>query len=193
MATPAAAPRPDYGNTAVCQHGPMSTKDQALADMRASWDETEAVLARIPEDRMLEPGVSGDWTFKDVVAHLNGWRVLTLARLEGAQHDRAPAPAPWPADLDPDAESDVDQINDWIYQSSRGRPLQDVLAEYSQSFERMRAAVAAIPERNLTDPGRYPWMGGHPVAAVLDGTFGHLHEEHEPLIRAWLGRIGGPA
>ena len=37
----------------------MSTKDDTLADMRASWDEAEAVLARIPEDRMLEPGCGG--------------------------------------------------------------------------------------------------------------------------------------
>ena len=26
------------------------------------------------EDRMLQPGAMGDWTFKDVVAHLSGWR-----------------------------------------------------------------------------------------------------------------------
>jgi hypothetical protein len=156
---------------------------ERIEQERQLW---ERLLAEVGEGRMLEPGVTGDWTFKDVVAHLNGWRALTLARLEAAQHGRAPEPPPWPAHLDEDVESDVDEINDWIYQASQDRSLQDVLAEYSQSFGRMRAAAAAIAEGDLTDPGRYPWMGGHPLAAVLDGTFGHLHEEHEPLIRAWL-------
>jgi hypothetical protein len=171
-----------------------TTRKAALLEQieqeRQIW---EQLLAEVGEGRMLEPGVTADWTFKDVVAHLNGWRVLTLARLEAARHGRAPEPPPWPAHLDEDVEADVDQINDWIYRASQDRPLQDVLAEYSQSFERMRAAVAAIPERDLMDPGRYPWLGGYPLAAVLEGTFGHLHEEHEPALKAWLGRIGGAA
>jgi hypothetical protein len=158
---------------------------ERIEQERQIW---ERLLAEVGEGRMLEPGVMGAWTFKDVVAHLNGWRVLTLARLEAAQHRREPEPPPWPAHLDEDVESDVDEINNWIYRASQGRSLQDVLAEYSQSFERMRAAVAAIAEGDLMDPSRYPWMGGYPMAAVLDGTFGHFHEEHEPKLREWLRR-----
>jgi hypothetical protein len=152
---------------------------------RGLW---ERLLAEVGEGRMSEPGAMGDWTFKDVVAHLNGWRVLTLARLEAAQHGRDPEPPPWPAHLDEDDEGDLDQINNWIYRAGQDRPLQEVLAEYSQSFERMRAAVAAIGEGDLMDPGRYAWLSGHPLAAVLDGTFGHFHEEHEPGLREWLRR-----
>jgi hypothetical protein len=46
--------------------------------------------------------------------------------------------------------------------------------------------VAALPEGALTDPARYPWMDGYPLTASLDGSFGHLHEEHEAILRAWL-------
>ena len=39
---------------------------------RAFW---EGLVAEVGEARMLQPGATGEWTFKDVVAHLNGWRV----------------------------------------------------------------------------------------------------------------------
>ena len=46
------------------------TKGETLAAIereRAAW---ENLLAEVGEDRMLEPGPMGDWTFKDLVAHL---------------------------------------------------------------------------------------------------------------------------
>ena len=48
---------------------------------RAYW---EALLALVNEDDMLTPGVTGDWTFKDVVADLTAWRKRSVARFRGA-------------------------------------------------------------------------------------------------------------
>jgi hypothetical protein len=165
--------------------GRRATWLERIGRERQMW---ERLLAEVGDDRMLEPGAAGAWSFKDVVAHLNGWRVLTLARLEAARDGRDPEPPPWPAHLDEDVESDLDEINDWIYRAGQDRSLQDLLAEYSQSFDRMAAAVSAVSDQDLTNPARYPWLGGHPLEAVLDGTFGHFHEEHEPGLRAWLRR-----
>src|SRR5205809_1661617 len=87
---------------------------------RGLWDD---LVAEIGEDRMLQPGATGDWSFKDVVAHLHGWRIVTLARLAAARDHSEPAASPWPADLDENDEGDVDKINDWIYHANRDRPL----------------------------------------------------------------------
>lgn len=153
---------------------------------RIAW---ERLLADVGEQRMLQPGATGDWSFKDVVAHLNGWRAKTIENLEAAVAGRAPAPPPWPEDFDEDVEDQVDQINDWIYTTNRDRPLDQVLAEYRASFERMRAAVVALPERNLIEEGYYSWLGDRSLAMVIDSSFGHLHEEHEPVLRSWLGQV----
>jgi len=150
---------------------------------RAIW---EQFVAEIGQNRMLEPGATGDWTFKDVVAHLMGWRVWTLAKLDAARRGQAPPPMPWPAQLSED--TDTDAINDWIYTTNRDRPLRDVLNEYGQSFQRMRDAVLALPDRDLADPNRYAWMAGEPLGMVIEYSFGHLHEEHEPALREWLDR-----
>ena len=150
---------------------------------RGFW---EQLLAEVGEERMLEPGATGVWTFKDVVAHLNGWRSVSLARLDAALRGHAPAAAPWPAVLDED--DDVNEINAWIQQANRDRSLRAVLDEYGDSFQHMRDAVTVLSERNLYEPGRYPWLEGAALADILTASFGHLHEEHEPALRAWLDR-----
>jgi len=157
---------------------------------RANW---EQLLATVGEARMEQPGVVGAWTFKDVVAHLNGWRTRTLARLGAARAGVEPPPPPWPAGLDEDTEAGLTQINAWIERTGRERTLQEVLDESRRSFDQMRADVLALSEDDLTDPGRYPWMHGEPLGVVVGYSFGHFHEEHEADISAWLGRIGPAA
>jgi hypothetical protein len=150
---------------------------------QAFW---ERLVAEIGEERIQEPGAAGAWTFKDVVAHLNGWRALTLARLDAARQGRLPAAPPWPAQLH--EEDDTEEINAWIYEANRDRSLQQVLDEYRRSFQHMRDVVAALSERALSEPGQYSWLNGSALALVITNSFGHLHEEHEPALRAWLAR-----
>ena len=152
---------------------------------RGLWDD---LVAEIGENRMLQPGATGDWSFKDVVAHLNGWRIGTLARLAAARDHSDPDAPPWPSNLDEDDEGDVDKINDWIYRANRDRPLGAVLGEYRQSFQRMYDSTAALTDQDLNEVDRYSWLAGYRLADVITASFGHFHEEHEPVLREWLAR-----
>jgi hypothetical protein len=157
---------------------------EAIERERAVW---QRLVAEVRPERMELPGVAGDWTFKDVVAHLSGWRVLTVARLEAGRDGRAPV-APWPAHLT--EENDLDAINDWFLTRGRERTLQQVLGEYADSFDRMRDAVVALPEQELFESGRYEWLDGFPLADVVPFSFEHLHDDHMPELRAWIDRRG---
>jgi hypothetical protein len=147
---------------------------QAIDTERVYWQD---LAAEVGPERMEQPGPMGDWTFKDLTAHLTGWRERTIDRIEaGPGND---PPTPWPAHLTAD-----DEINDWIYAQNRDRPLPDVLTDHDQSYVRLAHAIAALPDDDLVTPGRFDWLDG---AALVDvELFGHLHEEHEPAIRAWL-------
>jgi Protein of unknown function (DUF1706) len=163
--------------------GRAATKDEVIAAIARERDAWEALLAEVGEDRMLEPGPMGAWTFKDLVAHLPGWRSRSLDRLEAAARGEPEPPPPWPAELETD-----DEINDWIQAANRDRPLADVLRDSRASFARLAEAVRALPDHDLDDPRRFPGLEGQALGpAVLSGDFfAHLHEEHEPSIRAWL-------
>jgi len=103
---------------------PLSpTRDEALAAFDAARREHQEFLASIPRERMTEPGATGPWSVKDVIAHLAAWRGWTVARLEAAVAGQLDAPPPWPSEL-----QDTDQINQWLYEQHRDEPLDAVLS-----------------------------------------------------------------
>src|SRR5690349_5003052 len=119
-------------------------KADVLARIEAARAEWQGLVAEVGEGRMEQPGPMGEWTFKDLAAHLTGWRERTIARLEAAGQGEEAPPPQWPRHL-----NDDDAINTWIYEQNRDRPLKDVLADADRSFERLAAAIAALPDEDI--------------------------------------------
>lgn len=164
-----------------------TSKAQLLAELKDEQNQWEALLSEIGEDHMTQPGVAGEWSIKDVVAHMTAWRRRTVARFQAAlRHEPLPAPE-WPANLD--ADDDVEAINAWFHAADRNRPLADVLDESRAVYQRLVETLAAFPEAELSDPTRITWVD--PSELPLTGAliFGHFHEEHEADMRAWLEKI----
>jgi hypothetical protein len=159
-----------------------TSKARLLDDLNAEQAQWETLLRDIGEDHMTQPGVAGEWSIKDIVAHLTGWRRRTVGRFQAAlRHEPSPAPD-WPSHLQTD-----DEINAWIYAANRDRPLSDVLRDSREVFQQLVETLDAFPEADLLDSGRFPWMEGSPLTGAA--FFGHFHDEHEPDMRAWFERI----
>jgi hypothetical protein len=158
------------------------TKEELLANLRRDRAAWETLLAEIGEERMELPGVTPEWTFKDMLVHLTNWwrrRVAVMAEIR-----RGEEPTPHPP------EEHVSIINDWVYYINRDRPLADVLRDARSVWQEMEAAALACPEEVLLEEGRYADFEGEALGpAVVGGFAGHFHEEHEPDIRAWLARL----
>lgn len=169
----------------------QTTKGEVLAAIDREREAWETLLAEVGEARMLEPGAMGDWTFKDLVAHLSGWRARSIARIEAAGRGEPDPAPPWPAEL----ETDDDAVNDWIYQQNADRLLGVVVDESRETYARLSEAIQLLPEERLNDPAAFPWLEGQALGPAIVGGdyFGHLHEEHEPAIRAWLATPPPPS
>jgi hypothetical protein len=159
------------------------TKGQILAAIEREREAWETLLVEVGEARMLEPGAMGDWTFKDLAAHITGWRARSLRRLEAAANGQPEPSPPWPTRLETD-----DEINEWIHEENRDRLLGEVIGESRESYARLAEIVQMLPDDALSDPDRFAWLEGEALGpAIVSGSFfGHLHEEHEPDIRRWL-------
>lgn len=160
----------------------------AIERERAAW---ETLLAEVGEAHMLTPGPMGNWTFKDLVAHLTGWRARTLQRLEAAANGKPEPPPPWPAALQEDDE--VDAINAWIQETNADLLLGEVIHDSRESYARLAEIVQMLPHDALRDPDAFPWLEGHSLgeAIVRGELFSHYYDEHEPQVRAWLAASQG--
>ena len=157
-------------------------KSAFLNGLREEYQQWEALLNQIGEERMDQSGVAADWSIKDIVAHLTGWRRRTVARLQAAQRGEGEPPPYWPAHLQTD-----DAINAWMYESNRGRSVRDVLDDSDHVFQQLVAAIEGLPDEFLSDPARHlPWLEAQSIKP--SDFFGHFHEEHEQDMRAWLAR-----
>lgn len=169
------------------EHDAISSRVQLQALLWRLRADLERLVAEAGPTRMDLPGVAGDWTLKDVIAHLAAWRWWSVARLEAAVRDEEPTP-PWGAGLDEDDDADTDRINRQFYEASRDRPVAAVLRDSRETLDRLEAALLALPEADLVAADRYPWLGGYPAAAIITGSAAHLYDDHEPAINDLLAR-----
>jgi hypothetical protein len=164
----------------LAQDQPMT--GARLAEMlrgeRAQWN---ALLDQVGLDRMDIPGVEGEWSVKQLVAHLTWYE---RAVVEGAQQALNTGTF---SRRRPDGMG-LDEMNTLIAEESRTRPASDALAEADAVFEQLLALIAACPDAILNDPQLLglpddmpPWM------RVANNSYAH-YREHEPALRAWLAR-----
>jgi hypothetical protein len=156
---------------------------ERLRDERAQW---ESLLAGLDEAQLTALTQPDQRSIKDIIAHLMAWQRLTLARLEAARWNQPPHPMDWPGHLDPN-EEDVDELNEWLYETYHTRPLAEILQTWRQVFQQVLETSEALSEEELADAGRYPWLGPWPLSAVLVGTYEH-HDEHLVQLRDWLAK-----
>ena len=140
---------------------------------RAEWDR---LIAEIPEKRMLEPALPGDWSIKDVIAHVNWYEremvnVVENRALLGSHLWEFPA----------------DERNIPIYEQNKDLPLKQVLAEHSELFEQLWGLVSQLDDEDLVDASRFDQMPAdwEPWRVIASNTYEH-YQQHIPDIRAWL-------
>jgi hypothetical protein len=160
-------------------------KSQLLNWLLEQHQKWQALLDRIGSARMDQPGVSADWSMKDIVAHLTGWNRWLVARLRAAERGEPEPPPPWPAQLQSE-----DDINAWIYAANHGRSVRDVLVDSQEAYQQLRAVIARLPDDvriEVIEPAYYlVWVGDQRFTA--GEFFYHFGEDHEPDVRAWLAR-----
>jgi hypothetical protein len=154
-------------------------RQELLAVFENAQAEFEALLEQVGEARLTEPGVTGSWSIKDIIAHVTAWEERPVAWLEALQQGTSPEPAPWPKGLDDD------QTNALIYEANRDRSLADVLARWRQVSRSIAQAIRTLSEDDLFNR-QIEWLGGNSLAEALPGnSYEHLND-HAALIREWL-------
>ena len=157
-----------------------TNKSELLEQIQAGRAAWEALLAQVEPERLTEPGVEGDWSLKDVIAHIAFYEQRAGNRLRAVARGTTPASHPVIKNLD------TDDANAWIYDQNENRPLAEVQAEEQAAYRQLLEALEPISDADLFTTGRFAWLESDALWETIPGnSYGH-YEEHIPPLQAWL-------
>jgi hypothetical protein len=164
-------------------------KQKLLDLMRAEFAFVQRTLDLISAEQMLIPNVQGPWSVKDTIAHLNAWQQRTLRWLQMARRGEGVA-GQHPVELEPGFGWDeIDAINAQSYEADKDRPLEEVLAEFKATFDRLYMEAEALPEEELFGKVGLSLFFRDPIwGYIASNTFLH-YREHIPPLRQWSDSI----
>ena len=151
-------------------------REDVIAALQKSFDDWQARLAALGEDEICARPAAGGWSLKDVLAHLNAWQQLSIARLEAALHGREPHYPDWISG-GPEDEGMLEVYNQRIYERCASQGWPEVRTRWQNDFTHFLQLAALLSEEDLKAQGKYAWMEGYPLLAVLFGSLEH-HNEH---------------
>jgi DinB family protein len=148
--------------------------------VRAELDE---LLRGASDAALRRPEIEGQWSCADILAHFAGY---TRGVADGLAKARGAAANSPPYDAPPglgDDEFNAIVVNYW-----RSRPSLELLKEERDAFRALVAEVDMLPADALDKEGKFAFLGGRSLAAILPGN-GHRHyREHFPAIMRGLRR-----
>jgi hypothetical protein len=130
------------------------SKAQALARLEEERALLEERVASLDPGSMLRPGVVGEWSVKDVLAHLADWEEHMLDWVASSRRgERVPGPEPglsW---------NRLKDFNRRVFERHRDERLDQVVEYFRGAHGRFMELVAAMPEEEMLKRGRYPLTG----------------------------------
>jgi hypothetical protein len=157
-------------------------KQELIAQIQTARAWIEAMLAELSEEQIETEGVQGDWSVKDVIAHLTTWErrgTEWIRSIVQGEEPQVPLPGhSW---------QDLERLNQETYQQNRHRPWQDVLAEFQGAFPPLMEQLQALAEEQLDETFQAEWTGGQVVTARQVVAWRYMHyRSHGRHIQDWL-------
>lgn len=163
----------------------MNMKEHILAALREQFNSWEQLLAILSEEQINTPHFDLDWSIKDVIAHLWAWQQISIARMEAGLHDQEPEFSKWIVESVENWEEDSDRVNALTFQTQHEKPWLEIYQNWKNGFLRFLEFGNEIPERDLLDGDRFPWLKGYSLAFILIASYDH-HQEHIEKLLASL-------
>lgn len=158
-------------------------KVELLTRLKHDRQELLETIAGIPQSVMIQPGVVGPWSLKDILVDLTLREAELVTLLFQARQGQKPSTLQV-------STVAVDEINARWYEENRERPLDRALADFGAVRQQTIRRVEEFSEADLTRSDRFPWAGSKPLSVwIAADTFVH-EAEHLEQIRKWRAATG---
>jgi uncharacterized damage-inducible protein DinB len=143
------------------------TRDEVLTLMQTERERVWNAIAELSEEAMSHPARDGDWSVKDILAHLAFWEQDATQRLEFIAAGRSDKIRYYGSD------EQIDETNADVYYRRRDWTLEQAMQALRRARERMLEALTAITDDQLASK-----PSGIPVLHWLAGDTYEHDQEH---------------
>lgn len=149
-------------------------RSQLLKRIDKAWQALMASYAGLTDEELLEPGVTGEWSIKDTIAHVTWWEEEALTHLptilDGGRPPRYSV-----------TYGGIDAFNALMAERKRELSLSEVLQERDETHRRLIAYLQTVPEDQIAQETRFR-------RRLRFDTYGH-YQLHAEAIRQWRDNL----
>lgn len=145
-------------------------RERLLQRVETAWRALMDSYAGLADGELLEPGVMGDWSVRDIIAHVTWWEEEALTHLPQILQGKRPPRYSV-------TYGGIDAFNARMTELKKGLSLVEVLRERDQTHRRLLALIEGAPEDPIRSDTRWRRR------LRLD-TYGH-YPKHAAAIRRW--------
>jgi hypothetical protein len=150
-------------------------KQQLLDDIEKTWTAFQASYEGLTPGQMQQPGVAGEWSVRDIFAHVTTWEEESLKHLPLIAAGERPGRYK-------ELYGGIDAFNAQMTAAKRELPLDEVLRQLEATHGRLVEYIAAAPYSQFASGTRCRRRLGW-------DSYKH-YPQHEQAIREWRGRLG---
>lgn len=158
-------------------------KTTLLNTIQAEYAQLESLLAPLNEAQLCAMPLDGEWSIKDIMAHVAVWEQICARWLEEFLRGVTPQPS----------ERLEDGVNNRIYRENRDRSLAEVRELFHDAHQQLLQQVdllaQTLSEEDLNGSHRFAWTEHWPgyslIAVIADNSYEH-YQDHAQHIRRLL-------
>ncbi len=161
---------PSFSLLVHCQPEVKMDRSQLLKRLDKAWEAFKESYAGLSDSELMEPGVTGDWSVRDIIAHVTRWEEEALTHLplilDGGKPPRYSV-----------TYGGIDAFNAQTTEQKRNLSLSEVLRQQDDTHRRLIDFIQSAPEDQFIRETRFRhrlWLD----------TYSH-YPKHAEAIRKW--------
>ena len=130
------------------------SKKELLESIQTTRDLLDKKFSKLTPVQMVLPGSMGDWSVKDILAHLVDWEQRFIGWYKAGLRGEVPkTPAPgftW---------RELPKLNKEGFEQLKDETLADVLEQYERSYPEILEIIKGMSEKEIFEAKHYEWTG----------------------------------
>lgn len=161
-------------------------KQELLEVIHYERNKLNKALECLTEEQKLRQGACGDWSVKDILAHLVDWEQRGLRWYRSGLQGEVPKT--------PDEQynwRELPALNNAIYENYRDWSLKDIKLVFEKTYEETLMVLEQMTEEELFTPNFYQWTGNSLLRDYVNANTASHYRWASKLIRGFIKRIEG--